>query len=65
MLRNWFADNDWIEVNVPTLVKSAVEGGSTLFPVKYFKEEAFLSQSAIFRGSDFFIRSGLDDRPLI
>jgi len=45
-VRNWFVDNDWIEVNVPTLVKSAVEGGSTLFPVKYFKEEAFLSQSA-------------------
>lgn len=45
-VRNWFVENDWIEVNVPTLVKSAVEGGSTLFPVKYFKEEAFLSQSA-------------------
>lgn len=45
-VRNWFVDNDWIEVNVPTLVKSAVEGGSTLFPVKYFKEDAFLSQSA-------------------
>lgn len=45
-VRNWFVDNDWIEVNVPTLVKSAVEGGSTLFPVKYFKEEAYLSQSA-------------------
>ena len=44
--RNWFIENDWIEVNVPILVKSAVEGGSTLFPVKYFKEEAFLSQSA-------------------
>jgi asparaginyl-tRNA synthetase len=46
IVRNWFVDNYWIEVNVPTLVKSAVEGGSTLFPVKYFKEEAFLSQSA-------------------
>ena len=45
-VRNWFIENDWIEVNVPILVKSAVEGGSTLFPVKYFKEEAFLSQSA-------------------
>jgi len=45
-LRNWFVENDWIEVTAPTLVKSAVEGGSTLFPVKYFKEEAFLSQSA-------------------
>ena len=46
MLRNWFIENDWIEVTAPTLVKSAVEGGSTLFPVNYFKEEAFLSQSA-------------------
>lgn len=45
-LRNWFIENDWIEVTAPTLVKSAVEGGSTLFPVKYFKDEAFLSQSA-------------------
>jgi asparaginyl-tRNA synthetase len=45
-VRNWLVDNDWMEVNVPTLVKSAVEGGSTLFLVKYFKEEAFLSQSA-------------------
>lgn len=45
-VRNWFVENDWMEVNVPILVKSAVEGGSTLFPVKYFKEEAFLSQSA-------------------
>jgi asparaginyl-tRNA synthetase len=45
-VRNWFVENDWIEVTAPTLVKSAVEGGSTLFPVKYFKDEAFLSQSA-------------------
>ncbi|HKX21620.1 MAG TPA: asparagine--tRNA ligase [Nitrososphaeraceae archaeon] len=45
-LRSWFVENDWIEVTAPTLVKSAVEGGSTLFAVKYFKEEAFLSQSA-------------------
>jgi asparaginyl-tRNA synthetase len=45
-MRNWFIENDWMEVTAPTLVKSAVEGGSTLFPVKYFKDEAFLSQSA-------------------
>ncbi|HEY9399663.1 MAG TPA: asparagine--tRNA ligase [Nitrososphaeraceae archaeon] len=45
-VRNWFVENDWIEVTAPTLVKSAVEGGSTLFRVKYFKDEAFLSQSA-------------------
>jgi len=46
VVRNWFVKNDWMEVTAPTLVKSAVEGGSTLFSVKYFKDEAFLSQSA-------------------
>ena len=45
-MRDWFIENDWIEVTAPPIVKSAVEGGSTLFPVKYFKDEAFLSQSA-------------------
>lgn len=44
--RQWFIDNDWIEVNVPTIVKSAVEGGSTLFSLKYYDDEAYLSQSA-------------------
>ena len=44
--RQWFIDNDWIEVNVPTIVKSAVEGGSTLFSLKYYDDVAYLSQSA-------------------
>lgn len=44
--RQWFIDNDWIEVNVPTIVKSAVEGGSTLFSLKYYDDAAYLSQSA-------------------
>ena len=44
--RQWFIDNDWIEVNVPTIVKSAVEGGSTLFSLKYDDDDAYLSQSA-------------------
>ena len=44
--RQWFIDNDWIEVNVPTIVKSAVEGGSTLFSLKYYDDDAYLSQSA-------------------
>ena len=44
--RQWLIDNDWIEVNVPTIVKSAVEGGSTLFSVRYYDDEAYLSQSA-------------------
>jgi asparaginyl-tRNA synthetase len=44
--RQWFVDNDWMEVTAPTIVKGAVEGGSTLFKLKYFDDEAFLSQSA-------------------
>jgi asparaginyl-tRNA synthetase len=44
--REWFTQNDWMEVTVPIIVKGAVEGGSTLFKLKYFDDEAYLSQSA-------------------
>ena len=44
--RRWFVENEWMEVTAPTIVKGAVEGGSTLFKLKYFDEEAYLSQSA-------------------
>jgi asparaginyl-tRNA synthetase len=44
--REWFMGNDWIEVTAPIIVKGAVEGGSTLFKLKYFDEEVYLSQSA-------------------
>jgi asparaginyl-tRNA synthetase len=44
--RKWFTTNDWIEVTAPIIVKGSVEGGSTLFPIKYFDENAYLSQSA-------------------
>ena len=44
--RKWFSDNDWVEVTAPVIVKGSVEGGSTLFNLKYFEENAFLSQSS-------------------
>ena len=44
--RRWFIENDWLEVTAPAIVKGAVEGGSTLFKLRYFDEEAYLSQSA-------------------
>jgi len=43
--RHWLMDHGYLEVQVPILVTAAVEGGSTLFPVKYFEEKAYLSQS--------------------
>lgn len=44
--RTWFDNKDWIEVTPPLLVKGAVEGGATLFEVKYFDNNAYLSQSS-------------------
>lgn len=45
--RNWFINNDWMEITAPIIVKGAVEGGSTLFKVNYFNNDfAYLSQSA-------------------
>lgn len=44
--RQWFVENGWMEVTAPTIVKGAVEGGSTLFKLRYFDQDAYLSQSA-------------------
>jgi asparaginyl-tRNA synthetase len=43
--RRWLNDHGYLEVQVPILVNAAVEGGSTLFEVKYFDQKAYLSQS--------------------
>jgi len=43
--REWFKTNGFTEFHSPTLITAACEGGSTLFPVKYFDQEAYLTQS--------------------
>ena len=43
--RNWFDENGYTEVHVPSLTSAAVEGGATLFEVKYFDQKAYLTQS--------------------
>lgn len=43
--REWFKENDFIEINCPTFITAACEGGATLFPVDYFGRKVYLSQS--------------------
>jgi asparaginyl-tRNA synthetase len=44
--RLWLKANDFTEVTPPILTQNACEGGVTLFKLKYFDREAYLSQSA-------------------
>ena len=44
--RDFFAQRKYVEVSPPIITGSSCEGGSTLFKIDYFGEEAFLSQSA-------------------
>jgi len=44
----YFEENDYVLINAPTFITSAVEGGATLFKLKYFDDYAYLSQSAQF-----------------
>lgn len=44
-VRDWFRQNGFTEFQSPIFTTMACEGGSTLFHVKYFDQEAYLSQS--------------------
>lgn len=47
-LRRWFEENGFTEVNCPSFITAAVEGGATLFKVDYFGKTAYLTQSVQF-----------------
>ncbi|MHA1519205.1 MAG: aspartate--tRNA(Asn) ligase [Promethearchaeota archaeon] len=44
--RNFFIKEDFTEIITPKIIGSATEGGTELFPIKYFDQDAYLSQSA-------------------
>jgi len=45
-IHEFFRKEDFIEVSPPMFISSACEGGSTLFGLKYFDQDLYLTQSA-------------------
>lgn len=45
IIRDFLIKKGFIEVHTPKIIATATEGGTELFPVKYFEKECYLSQS--------------------
>ena len=44
-IRRFLISEGFVEVSTPKIVAAGAEGGSTLFPIKYFDSNAYLAQS--------------------
>jgi len=43
--REFFYNKGFMEIQTPSIISSSSEGGTDLFPVKYFEKKAYLAQS--------------------
>ncbi|MCK4429247.1 MAG: aspartate--tRNA(Asn) ligase, partial [Candidatus Aenigmarchaeota archaeon] len=46
--RNFFKDRKFVEVHTPKIVAQGAEGGSEMFPILYYNQEGYLTQSPQF-----------------
>jgi len=44
-IREYFVNQNFVEINTPKMIATATEGGAALFPIFYYNKEAFLAQS--------------------
>ncbi|RLF78063.1 aspartate--tRNA(Asn) ligase, partial [Thermococci archaeon] len=44
-IREFFYQEGFVEIHTPKIIATATEGGTELFPMKYFERDAFLAQS--------------------
>ncbi len=44
-IREYFASQNFVEINTPKMIATATEGGAALFPIFYYNKAAFLAQS--------------------
>jgi aspartyl-tRNA synthetase len=45
VLREFFYEEGFVEINTPKIITTATEGGAELFPILFYGKEAFLAQS--------------------
>lgn len=58
-VRDFFYNEGFLEIHTPKIIATATEGGTELFPMKYFEKDAFLAQSPQLY-KQIMMASGLD-----
>ena len=59
-MRAWLDDHGCMEVSTPIITPAAAEGTTTLFPVEYFEQQAYLAQTGqLYNEADIFAFKGV------